>query len=166
MNFSIWYLEIHPRSFHARATSSAILFVCSDTWARASNRTASDFFAHTFKMSEFLTPVEEMTTEFTNYAATQQHPEFGKMFDAVEISSGIIILKYISCYNFKSNSLYETGGVSLLSSSNFCSRYWSGNLAFFSSPNLLGSPTDCYSFINLDSGVPCAKFISDLKVWI
>jgi len=42
-------------------------------------------------MNEFLTPVEEMTTEFTNSAATQQHPEFGKMFDAVEISTGSIL---------------------------------------------------------------------------
>ena len=41
-------------------------------------------------MSEFLTPVEEMNTEFTNSAATEQHPEFGKMPDAVEVSTGII----------------------------------------------------------------------------
>ena len=55
-------------------------------------------------------------------------------------------------------------GTSLLASSNMCSRYWTGHLSVYNTPEDLGDNSKCKSYMEFDGGIPCAKFISDSKV--
>jgi len=72
-------------------------------------------------------------------------PYLGKMYDVIEI---------------------QPDGTSLLASSNMCSRYWTGHLSVYNTPEDLGDNSKCKSYMEFDGGIPCAKFISDSKVLV
>lgn len=58
----------------------------------------------------------------------------------------------------------KSDGTSLLGSSNLTTRYWTGVLSIFDSPDCLGDPGKCRASMEFEGGLSCAKFVSPTKV--
>lgn len=69
-------------------------------------------------------------------------------------------------YSVVEMNFYKTisDGTSILGSSNMCTRYWTGILSVFDSPDDLADSTKCRSSIEFEGGLSCARFVTGSKV--
>lgn len=105
------------------------------------------------------TPTDQIVDD-----ATPVLHECGRTFDVIDIGAGKNI-------NHERKILYLliewhqiVDGTSILGSSNMCTRYWAGILSVYRSPNDLADQTNCYSSMEFEGGLSCAKFVSGSKV--